>query len=248
MPRLIEPLMVRALFGAAVVAITLAPATAQVAPKPASAPVPADGTILDVVATGESTRVPDLATIRSGVVTQAPTAAAALADNARRMAAVLAALKRAGVAPRDIMTTAAALSPQYRYADNQPPVITGYQATNTVSIRFRDVNASGAVLDVLVAQGANQIDGPTLSLAEPDAALDEARIDAVARARSRATLYARAAGLSVSRIVSISEAGDQSSAPEPMLFARAKDAAASTAIVPGETRITVTLSVRFVLK
>ncbi len=229
-------------------AVPLAPLAAQQAPVLVSAPAPADGTILDVVATGESTRVPDLATIRSGVVAQASTAAAALAENARRMAGVLAALKRAGVAPRDIMTTSATLSPQYRYAENQPPAITGYQATNMVSIRFRDVNASGAVLDVLVAQGANQIEGPTLSLAEPDAALDEARVDAVKRARNRALLYARAAGLTVTRIVSISEAGDQPGAPEPMLFARAKDSAASTAIVPGETRITATISVRFLLK
>jgi uncharacterized protein YggE len=223
--------------------VPLAPATAQLH----STVMPADGTILDVVATGESSRVPDLATIRSGVVTQAPTAAAALAQNAQRMAGVLAALKRAGVAPRDIMTTAATLNPQYRYADNQPPVITGYQATITVSIRFRDVNASGPVLDVLVAQGANQIDGPTLSLAAPDAALDEARTDAIKRARARAILYAGAAGLTVNRIVSISEAGDQSAAPEPMQFARAKDVA-STSIVPGESRITATVSVRFLLK
>lgn len=225
-------------------AVPLAPAGAQ----SAMPTILADGTILDVIATGETTRVPDLATIRGGVVTQAPTAAAALADNARRMAGVLAALKKAGVLPRDIMTTAATLSPQYRYADNQPPVITGYQATNMVSIRFRDVAASGAVLDVLVAQGANQIEGPTLSLAQPDAALDEARTNAVKRARDRAMLYARAAGLTVSRIVSISEAGDQASAPEPMMYARAKDVSASTTIVPGESRVTATISVRFLLK
>ncbi|WP_374126995.1 SIMPL domain-containing protein [Sphingomonas sp. 28-62-11] len=225
-------------------ALPLAPAGAQsIAPT-----ILADGTILDVIATGETTRVPDLATIRAGVVTQAPTAAAALAENARRMSSVLAALKKAGVLPRDMMTTAATLSPQYRYADNQPPAITGYQATNMVSIRFRDVAASGPVLDVLVAQGANQIEGPTLSLAQPDAAMDDARTDAVKRARERAMLYARAADLTVSRIVSISEAGDQSTAPEPMMYARAKDASASTTIVPGESRVTATLSVRFLLK
>ncbi len=226
--------------------LPMTPLAAQQPLVPATGIV--DGATLDVVATGESTRVPDLATIRSGVFTQAPTAAAALSANAQRMAGVLAALKRAGVQPNDVMTTAATLSPQYRYGENQPPVITGYQAVNTVSIRFRDVTASGAVLDVLVAQGANQIEGPTLSLAQPDAALDEARTDAIRRARSRAILYARAAGLTVNRIVSISEAGDQSTAPEPMMFARAKDSAPSTTIVPGETRVTATVSVRFLLK
>lgn len=235
-------------------ALPVAPIAAQMAPPGPMGPagmhhmMPPEGTILDVVATGESARVPDLATIRSGVVTQAPTAAAALSDNARRMARVLAALKQAGVVPKDIMTTAATLNPQYRYADNQPPVITGYQATNTVSIRFRDIAASGAVLDVLVAQGANQIEGPALSLAQPDAALDEARTDAVRRARDRATLYARAAGLTVSRIISISETGDASSVPSPMMYARAKDMSASTEIAPGETRIIATISVRFLLK
>ncbi|MGS3087700.1 SIMPL domain-containing protein, partial [Escherichia coli] len=84
---------------------------------------------------------------------------------------------------------------QYRYTDGQPPAITGYQATNTVSVRFRDVARSGTVLDTLVAEGANQIEGPNLSIDKPDAALDEARTDAVKRARARADLYASAAGM-----------------------------------------------------
>lgn len=226
----------------------LMPLSAQQGPAEPPSAVPADGAILDIVATGESTQVPDVATLRSGVVIQAPTAAKALAENARRMAGVLTALKRAGVAARDIMTTAVTLTPQYRYVEGQPPAITGYQATNTVAIRFRDVAASGAILDLLVAQGANQIEGPALSLSEPDAALDEARTDAIRRARARATLYARAAGLTVGRIVSIKEAGDQQGAPEPMMFARAKDAAPSTSIIAGETRTAVTVAVRFQLK
>ena len=74
-------------------------------------------------------------------------------------------------------------------------MITGYQATNTVSVRFRDIAKAGAILDALVAEGANQIDGPNLSIDKPEAALDEARADAVKRARARgAELYAKAAG------------------------------------------------------
>ena len=210
--------------------------------------VPAAGTVLDVTAEGRTTRVPDLATIRAGVVSQATTAAAALADNAQRMARVLAALKKAGVAPRDIATATVGLSPQYRYADNQPPVITGYQATNSVSVRFRDVSKSGVILDALVAQGANQIDGPNLSIDQPDAALDEARADAIRRARTRAGLYARAAGLRVVRIVSIAENGENAGGPNPPMFlARASMAKDSTQIVAGEKDVTVTVSVRFLL-
>lgn len=213
------------------------------------APPMAAGALLDVSAEGRTTRVPDVATIRAGVVTQNASAAAALAENADRMARVLAALKRAGVAPRDIATANVGLSPQYRYGENVPPVITGYQATNTVSVRFRDIAKSGAILDALVKEGANQIDGPTLSLDKPDAALDEARMDAIRRARTRAELYAKANGMTVARVVSIAEQSENSGGPQPVFAARMMKAAdASTQIAPGEQDVTVTVSVRFLLK
>ncbi|MBN9926995.1 SIMPL domain-containing protein, partial [Listeria monocytogenes] len=82
-------------------------------------------------------------------------------ENGTRMTRVLAALKKAGVAARDVRTANVSLSPQYRYADGQAPVVTGYQASNSVAVRFRDVAKSGAILDALVAEGANQIDGPS---------------------------------------------------------------------------------------
>jgi uncharacterized protein YggE len=236
----------RTIFVSALVALAPASAMAQTVD---TVPIVPDGTLLDVVAEGRTTRVPDIATIRAGVVTQNATAAAALQDNADRMARVLAALKSAGIAERDVATARVALSPQYRYADNQPPVITGYQASNSVSVRFHDIGKSGAILDALVKQGANQIDGPDLSLADADAALDEARTDAVKRARTRADLYAKAAGLSVARIVSISEAGDNAGPrpPMPVVYAmRAKTP--ETTIAPGETDVTATISVRFLLK
>lgn len=227
------------------------PVAAQVVTQSVEPMIPASGTILDIRAEGRTTRTPDLATIRAGVVSQAPTAAAALSDNAQRMARVLAALKRAGIAARDIATANVGLSPQYRYAENQPPVITGYQATNTIAIRFRDVARSGTILDTLVAQGANQIDGPNLSLADPDSALDEARVDAVKRARAKADLYARAAGLTVARVVSIDEASQNDGgggSPLPMLMARKRAEDSSTQVAAGETDVTVSLSVRFLLK
>jgi len=226
-------------------------ASAQATPTTVEPLVPAQGTVLDVSAEGRTTRVPDLATIRAGVVSQAPTAAAALADNAQRMARVVAALKRAGVAPRDLATANVGLSPQYRYTEGQAPAITGYQATNTVSIRFREVARAGGVLDALVAQGANQIDGPNLSIDKPEAALDEARTDAVKRARARADLYAAAAGMKVVRVISIAEAGQDTGTPgpQPMFMARAMKAdAAPTELAPGEKDVTVTLSVRFLLQ
>jgi uncharacterized protein YggE len=207
-----------------------------------------EGTLLDVVAEGEATRVPDIATIRAGVVTQAPTAAAALSANATQMKSVLAALKAAGVAERDVQTATISLNPQYRYAENQPPVITGYQASNNVSVKFRDIAKSGNILDALVKQGANQIDGPNLSIDQIEAAQDEARTDAVKRARARADLYAKALGMRVDRLVSLSEALDGGGpGPVPMMMARA-EAKDSTQVVPGEQRVGVTIRVRFLLK
>jgi len=232
---------------AALIPVAL-PAAAQ---STAAVPILPEATVLDVVATGEVSRVPDVATVRAGVVTQSPTAAAALADNASRMERVVAALRAAGVAARDIMTANVGLSPQYRYGENHPPVITGYQASNTVSVKFRDVAKSGAVLDALVKAGANQIDGPQMAIDKPEAALDAARVEAVKRARARAALYAEAAGLRVDRIVAIGEAGeDRGNNPRPpVLYARAEMASdAQTQVLPGETNVSATVTVRFLLK
>lgn len=240
--------MLRSVLILAAVGTALPAAAQQVAP--ASAPILTDGTLLDVSATGKATRVPDIATIRAGVVSQAATAAAALSDNSQRMTRVVAALRKAGVADRDLQTAQIQLQPQYRYAENQPPAITGYQASNSVSIRFRDVGKSGAILDALVAQGANQIDGPTLSVDAADAALDEARTDAIRRARARAELYAKAAGMRVDRILLISEDGGQlPQPPMPMLqMARVAKMADSTPVAAGEQDLTVNVAVRFLLR
>jgi uncharacterized protein len=212
--------------------------------------LPADGTLLEVSAEGASTRTPDLAIIQAGVVTQNATAGEAMRQNSVRMAAVLAALRRAGVAERDVQTSNITLSPQYRYAENQPPVITGYQASNQVTVRFRDIAKSGAILDALVREGANNISGPNLTIDKPESALDEARTAAVAAARARADLYAKAAGLRVDRILSISEGGAMPP-PMPMMMARAERFSAdapATPVVAGEQELRVSLSVRFLLK
>ena len=239
--------MIRLALYATAAGLTLATisASAQEA-RPMMAPI--DGTVLEISADGTSTRTPDLAMIQAGVVTQAATAGDAMRQNSTRMATVLAALKRAGVAERDIQTSSIALSPQYRYAQNEPPVITGYQASNQVTVRFRDIAKSGAILDALVKEGANNISGPNLTIDKPEAALDEARTAAVGTARARAELYAKAAGLRVDRILSISESGAMPAPPRPMMMMRAEAAADATQVVAGESELRVSLSVRFLLK
>ena len=222
------------------IALAAAPAFADITTAPIS------GTELDVSATGMSMRTPDLATISAGVVTQAAKAGDAMAANAKAMAATIAGLKRAGIADRDIQTQSISLQPQYRYGDNQPPVLTGYQASNRVAVRLRDIGRAGGVIDALVAAGANQIEGPTLSVDHPETALDEARAKALATARTRAELYAKAAGLTVRRIVRISESEGAPPIVRPMAMMMAKRGDA-TQVEAGEQELTVTLSVVFEL-
>ena len=221
-------------------------ATAQVTTTLAQ---PITGTRLDINATGEVTRVPDIATISAGVTTQAPTAVEAIGRNATRMERVRAALKRAGIADRDIQTASINLSPQYRYVENQPPVLTGYQASNQLSVRFHDIRASGKILDALVSEGANQISGPNLSIDHPETALDEARTKAVAAARARANLYARALGMRVARVISLSESGGYSPLPPiPIMVARAQMAEAKTSVDPGEQQLQISVAMTFELQ
>lgn len=207
------------------------------------------GTRLDVTATGEVTRVPDVAVISAGVVTRSPTATAAIQDAADRMQRVLAALKRAGVQERDIQTGSISLNPEYRYPDNQAPQLTGYNASNSVTIKFRDIRNSGKILDALVAEGANQINGPSLTIDKPEAALDEARANAIAIGRARADLYARSLGLRVARVVAVSESGGYAPPPPaPPMPVMARMEAASTRIEPGEQKLQVSVAMTFELQ
>ena len=135
----------------------------------------------------------------------------------------MAAIRAAGIAERDIQTSGISLNPNYKYAENQPPTIVGYQASNTVNVKVRDLSKLGKVLDTFVAQGANQVNGPNFEVDKPDEAYDEARIAALKKAQARAQNYADALGLKVRRIVSISEGAPRFPRPMPMMRAMAAD-------------------------
>jgi uncharacterized protein YggE len=206
------------------------------------------GTRLDVNATGEATRVPDVANISAGVVSRSSTAGAAIQEASERMERVRSALRRAGVADRDVQTSNISLNAEYRYPENQAPQLTGYTASNQLTVRFRDIGNAGKILDALVAQGANQINGPNLTIDKPEAALDEARASAVAIGRSRAELYARSLGMRVVRLVSVSESGGYAVPPPPMpVMAMERDSAA-TKIDPGIQKLQVNLGMVFELQ
>ena len=160
---------------------------------------------------GEVRATPDTAMLSAGVSTNAPTAAAALSANNNRMQAVMAAIKKLGVSDKDIRTSNFSVSPQYANSNNEAPRITGYQASNQVEVRLEDVNKLGAALDALVAAGANQMHGVSFLIRDDAALLSQARTAAVAEARAKAETFAKAAGVSLGAILSISEEG----APTP---------------------------------
>ena len=229
---------------ASLAACAAMPAFAQPAvPPPLTTPI--SGIRLDVVATGEVTRVPDQVTISAGVTSRAPQAQAALRDNAAQMERVRAALRRLGIADRDIQTGTISLNQDYeRSPEGARP--SGYVASNQLNIRFRDVANAGRIIDALVAEGVNNVQGPMFGLENRDSAVDEARTRAIAVARARADLYARTLGTRVRRIVAISEAGQPGIIMgEARMAAVANDS--STQIVPGEQLVGTTVNVTFEL-
>ncbi|PJK12511.1 hypothetical protein CO614_04325 [Lysobacteraceae bacterium NML120232] len=210
----------------------------------------AQGTLLSVEAEGSSQRAPDIARISTGVTTQAADTQSAMRQNAEEMRKLLDALKQAGIAERDIQTSGISLSPQYRYSENQPPRVTGFQASNRVQVKVRELEKLGNIMDILVRAGANELNGPSFELDKPEEARDEARKLALAEARRRADGYARELGLKVRRIVSIDEGEQLAGMPAPLMSPRAAKAEAFDASMPvavGENDIRVRLAVVFEL-
>jgi uncharacterized protein YggE len=225
--------------------VVAAMSLASAAPAASAQTLP---TYLTVSAEARVEHAPDLAEITAGVTTTAPGAVAASRENAEKMAQVIAALHGARVSAGDIQTAGIGLQPQYDYKDRQAPHLTGYQATNSVTVRMRDLPRAGAVIDALVAAGANQIGGPTFLIADEEPVRDLARAAAVAKARARAELYARALGLHVRRIARVSEGGaPQPIRPVPMMRMTAMAASAPTPVEPGQLGIDAEVTIEFEL-
>lgn len=227
------------------VALALGPVAAPAwAQTPATADSLFRATTLNLSAYGETKVQPDMATISLGVTTEGATAAQAMSANTQRMNQVLSALKAGGIAARDIQTSNLNLQPKYVYAQNEAPKLTGYQATNDVTIAVRDLARLGPAVDASVNAGANQVNGISFGLADPRPAEDAARLEAVKALGAKADLYAKAAGYRLLRLVSLSEGGGYAPAPPmPAMQAFAKSAAmAAPRIEPGELKVRVDVS------
>ena len=186
---------------------------------------------------------PDLAQIDGGVTTEAKTAREASEANNKAMAAVLPALKAAGIPETDIQTSRISLFPQSAPSrPNGPMQITGYRANNRVTVRIRDVTKVAATIDALVTAGANEIGGINFMVSQESKHLDDARVQAIEDARRKAEIYARAANVRLGAPVSISEEG--SGGPVPVVRAQFK-AGAAPPVAPGEETLRVSVNVSY---
>jgi uncharacterized protein len=209
-------------------------AAASEAPKPAT---------FSLSATGEVRLKPDVASITLGVTAEAPTAADAVRQNAIKMNQVLAALKKAGLADKDIQTSSLNLAPQYVYQENLPPRLTGYQVSNQVTVTVHDLSKLGQAVDAVVGAGATNIGNISFGLDDPKAAEDQARLKAVAALQAKADLYARATGLKIARLASLSEGGGYSPpSPMPMMMMARMDKSESTPVSAGEVSVRIDVS------
>jgi uncharacterized protein len=206
---------------------------------------PAQAVEKTVTVTGEATVgvAPDTAVIRIGVTSQEKTAREAGEANAKQMTSVLAAIKASGIAERDIQTSRLSLQPQYDPNKGGTARLTGFQATNQVTIRIRDIENLPSVLDRAIAAGANEMSGIEFVVSEQSKLLDQARDDAIADARRKAELYAKAAGVKIGHVISISEEGPPQPQPRPMQAMRA----GAVPVAPGEQTLRAIVTVSYEL-
>lgn len=217
--------------------------------------MPAYAGAVTVEGRGEVTAAPDTAFINSGVTTQGTTAREALDANSAAMRALIEELRAVGIEGRDIQTSGFSVSPNYVYSNERdpegytlPPRIVGYQVSNSVSVRVRDLPMLGNVLDRAVTVGANTINGVNFSVADPAALYDEARRLAFADARAKAELYAALAGEALGGIEFIRESQSYAPPQPQVMRAMAMDAMASVPVEGGELAFSISVSVEWNLK
>jgi uncharacterized protein YggE len=213
----------------------------------AATPAGASEHSISVHGTGRITIKPDIATFSVGVDVQANKAREAMNQASTRMNAIIAALKAGGIADADRQTSQISLNPTYDYNNNRQ-VLTGYSASQSLTVKVRAIDKTGDLIDAAVTAGANNVGGISFSVDDPAAAMDQARTAAVADARHRAEALAKAAGITLGAPIQVSENGG--TPPPPILYERQGAAVAgdkSTPVNPGTTEVTIDVDVVFAI-
>lgn len=229
-------------------AVTLAlaaPLSAQPVPERSSEPVVP---VLSVQGSGSSRVDPDEATVRLGVLAQAPTAQAVMQQVNQTANAILAAVRKLGVPDKDIQTSELNLSPVY--AQNAPerggePRISGYQASNVVSIRLTKMEQVGPAVDAGLGAGANRLDGVVFGLQNDEAARAEALSRAAAAARTKAAALAKALNVRLAEIVEVVEGGVTVFTPVRRMAMESMAMSADTAVSSGQVGVDASLTLRY---
>ncbi len=197
---------------------------------------------------GEVRAAPDFASLSLGVFKNAMTANEALAANTVAMQTLMAALKAAGIADKDMQTSNFSVNPRYDYKpDGSPPLANGFDVSNSLTVTVRKLDNLGAILDASVNAGANQINGIAFGVNDSTTVMDSARNDAVTDAKRKAELYAKASGVKLGDVININEGGSYQ--PQPMVMAQAmKERSADVPIAQGEQVLAVDVSITWEIK
>ena len=240
--------MLAALAATVTAAAAAAPAPAQEqAPRPIVPREAAQWQTLSVIGVGHVTLTPDRASFTAGVQTVVPTLTAATQENATRMTAILAALRRAGAGDRDLRTVGLSIYPQQAPQEGRPPRIVSYQVSNNVTVTS-DPAAIGKLIEAAVDAGANSVSGVTFLVSDPARGRDNGLQAAFADARAKAEVLARAAGRAAGRALAITEGG-AATPPVPMpMFRRAEAMSVAAPVESGAEELTFTVSVVFELQ
>ena len=226
-------------------ALALLAAACSAAPQAAASGDVAAPRTIAVTGIGEAAAAPDMAVLNLGVQTQGATAAEALRQNSMQMRATIETLEELGIEERDIQTSGLMVNPRYDYERNNanPPLI-GFTASNTASVKLRDLEKAGEVIDEAVRSGANSLSGISFDFADPEPLHERARRDAVAKAQAKAAVLSEAAGVRLGPILSIREG--HAPAPGPMPALMRMETAAADVFAPirrGESTVTATVTI-----
>lgn len=210
--------------------------------------IASSGPVVELTVMEEVEAEPDIVTVGAGVTTNAPTAVEALRQNSQAMRAVIDRIKSLGVAERDIQTSSINLNARYDYdQQRQEQVFRGYQASNRVTVKLREIEETGEVLDALVAAGATDLNGPHFSLEDDEAAKASARSAAMQRAEAQAREYASMAGYSNIRLLEINESIRGRSGPQPIVVTASRMMAKdeSAPVEPGLVSTGISVTVKY---
>lgn len=215
------------------------------APAANAAGEASDTRTISVTGEGRASAAPDMAVISIGVQSEAPTAAAALRQNSADMSATISKLKELGVADRDIQTSGLSVNPRYNYEQNRSkPEVIGFTASNSVSVKLRNLDSAGSIIDQAVQSGANSLGGVSFDFSEPKPLYDEARRAAVEDAKAKAKLLTDAAGVRLGKLLYVQEG--YAAAPQPKMYAARMEMADASSVPMQAGESTVSMSVSLV--